>query len=137
MAEMNFTPSGSVSVMVNLNEVPCQRQGRHQAVFLLVIQSSQHAVVLLGDTGRLEDIGLQFLLRPSGIHDEKGDQEHALVFFCSSILERSSSVIVCLTVLIASVWSTDWMCMVMISLDSMSRKSFKSWSERSDAVIAR
>ena len=35
--------------------------------------------MLLGDTGCLEDIGLQFLLRPSGIHDEKGDQEHALV----------------------------------------------------------
>ena len=58
-------------------------------------------------------------------------------FFCSSIFERSSSVIVCLTVLMASVWSTDWICMVTIWLESISRKSLRSWSERSDAVIAR
>lgn len=58
-------------------------------------------------------------------------------FFCSSILLRSSSVMVCLICLMAVVWSTDWMCMVTISLDSISRKSFRSWSERSDAVICR
>ena len=58
-------------------------------------------------------------------------------FFCSSIFDRSSSVMVCLMVLMASVWSTDWMCIVTIWLESMSRKSFKSWSERSGAVMAR
>ena len=58
-------------------------------------------------------------------------------FFCSSIFDLSSSVIVCLTVLMASVWSTDWICRVTIWLESISRKSLRSWSERSEAVIAR
>ena len=40
-------------------------------------------------------------------------------------------------VLMALFWSTDWMCMVTIWLESMSRKSFKSWSLRSDAVMDR
>ena len=50
---------------------------------------------------------------------------------------RSSSVMVRLTVLMALFWSTDWMCMVTIWLESMSRKSFKSWSLMSDAVMLR
>ena len=58
-------------------------------------------------------------------------------FFCSSILLRSSSVIVRLMVLMALFWSTDWMCIVTISLDSISRKSFSSWSLRSEAVMER
>ena len=33
-----------------------------------------------------------------------------------------------LTVLMALFWSTDWMCMVTIWLESISRKSFRSWS---------
>ena len=53
------------------------------------------------------------------------------------VLDLSSSVIVCLMVLMALFWSTDWMCMVTIWLESMSRKSFKSWSLRSEAVIFR
>ena len=44
--------------------------------------------MLLGDAGCLEDIGLQFLLRPSGIHDEKGDQEHALVLALQLLQKR-------------------------------------------------
>ena len=37
-----------------------------------------------------------------------------MAFFCSSILLRSSSVMVRFTVLMARFWSTDWMCMVTI-----------------------
>ena len=44
--------------------------------------------MLLGDTGSLEDIGLQFLLRSSGIHDEKGDQEHSLVLALQLLQKR-------------------------------------------------
>ena len=60
-----------------------------------------------------------------------------MAFFCSSILLRSSSVMVRLTVLMALFWSTDWMCMVTIWLESISRKSFSSWSLMSDAVMLR
>ena len=42
-----------------------------------------------------------------------------------------------LTVLMARFWSTDWMCMVTIWDESMSRKSFKSWSLMSDAMMLR
>ena len=42
-----------------------------------------------------------------------------------------------LTVLMARFWSTDWMCMVTICEESISRKSFKSWSLMSDAVMLR
>ena len=52
-------------------------------------------------------------------------------------LERSSSVMVRLMVLMAAVWSTDWMCMVTIWLDSISRKSASIRSERSEAIICR
>ena len=40
-----------------------------------------------------------------------------------------------LTVLMALFWSTDWMCMVTIWDESISRKSFKSWSLMSDAAM--
>ena len=46
-------------------------------------------------------------------------------------------ILVRFTVLMALFWSTDWMCMVTIWLESMSRKSFKSWSLMSDAVMLR
>ena len=39
------------------------------------------------------------------------------------------------TVLMALFWSTEWMCMVTIWLDSIPKKSFSSWSLRSDAVM--
>ena len=42
-----------------------------------------------------------------------------------------------LTVLMALFWSTDWMCMVTIWDESISRKSFKSWSLMSEAVMLR
>ena len=41
-----------------------------------------------------------------------------MAFFCSSMVLRSSSVIVRLTVLMARFWSTDWMCLVTIWLES-------------------
>ena len=42
-----------------------------------------------------------------------------------------------LMVLMALFWSTDWMCMVTIWDESMSRKSFSNWSLRSEAVMFR
>ena len=56
-------------------------------------------------------------------------------FFCSSILLRSSSVMVCFTVLMALFWSMDWMCMVTIWLESMSRMSASIRSLMSEAVM--
>ena len=58
-------------------------------------------------------------------------------FFCSSIFERSSSVIVRFTVLIAFVWSTDCTWIVTIWLESISRKSARTRSLRSEAVMER
>ena len=58
-------------------------------------------------------------------------------FFCSSILLRSSSVMVRFTVLMALFWSRDWMCMVTIWLESMSSISASIRSLMSDAVMDR
>ena len=58
-------------------------------------------------------------------------------FFCSSIFERSSSVIVCFIVFIASFWSTGLICIVTTWLDSIDRKSASSLSLKSDASIER
>ena len=58
-------------------------------------------------------------------------------FFCSSILLRSSSVMVRLIVLMASFWSTDCRCIVTICVDSILRKSANILSLISDAVIAK
>ena len=58
-------------------------------------------------------------------------------FFCSSIVIFCKSVILRLTVLIALVWSTDWMCIVTIKLDSISRKSASIRSLSSGARICR
>ena len=64
---------------LNLDLTVCQRQTTHQPLFLLEVQSAQVAVVLLGDGAGLKHIVFKLLLRPAGVHDEKGDQEHALV----------------------------------------------------------
>ena len=58
-------------------------------------------------------------------------------FFCSSILLRSRSVIFRLTVLMALIWSTDWICRLTIRLDSMSRKSASIRSFSSGARICK
>ena len=56
-----------------------QRQTAHQSLLLLVVQSAQVAVVLLGNTGCLKNIVFQFLLSPAGVQHQKSDEEHPLV----------------------------------------------------------
>ena len=63
----------------NLNQVLCQRQAAHQALFLLIIQSAQVAVMLLGNTLCLEHIVFQFLLGATGIHHKECQHEHSLI----------------------------------------------------------
>ena len=63
----------------NLDQVLCQRQATHQPGFLLKIQTTQIAVMLLGDALCLEHIVFQFLLRAPGVQHQKSDEEHPLV----------------------------------------------------------
>ena len=56
-----------------------QRQTAHQSLLLLVVQSAQVAVVLLGNTGCLKNIVFQFLFSPAGVQHQKSDEEHPLV----------------------------------------------------------
>ena len=64
---------------LDLNQVIRKWEAAHQALLLLEVQPSQVAVVLLGDGAGLKHIVFKLLLRFAGVHDEKGDQEHALV----------------------------------------------------------
>lgn len=64
---------------LNFDLAICQRQAAHQPLLLLVVQSAQIAVVLLGDAGCLKNIVLQFLLRAPGVQHQKSDKEHPLV----------------------------------------------------------
>ena len=64
---------------LNLNLTVCQRQAAHQPLFLLVVQSAQVAVVLLGNTGCLKNIVFQLLFRAPGVQHQKSDEEHPLV----------------------------------------------------------
>ena len=64
---------------LDLDQVIRKREAAHQALLLLEVQPSQVAVVLLGDGAGLKHIVFKLLLRPAGVHDEKGNQEHALV----------------------------------------------------------
>lgn len=63
----------------NLNQVLCQRQAAHQSGFLLKIQTTQIAVMLLGDALCLEHIVLQFLLGAPGVQHQKCHHEHSLI----------------------------------------------------------
>ena len=64
---------------LNLNLAACQRQRGHQPLLLLVVQSAQVAVVLLGDAGCLKNIVFKFLFRAPGVQHQKCDKEHPLV----------------------------------------------------------
>ena len=64
---------------LDLDLVIRKREAAHQALLLLEVQPSQIAVVLLGDGAGLKYIVFKLLLRLAGVHDEKGNQEHALV----------------------------------------------------------
>ena len=63
----------------NLNQVLCQRQAAHQPGFLLKIQTTQIAVMLLGDALCLEHVVLQLLLGAPGVQHQKRHHEHSLV----------------------------------------------------------
>ena len=63
-------------------------QAAHEGIFLLEVQAPQHTVMLLCDGARLEDIRFQLLLGLAGVHDEHGDEEHALVLALQLFEER-------------------------------------------------
>ena len=56
-----------------------QGNAAHQSLFLHEVQSPQHAVIFLGDTGSLKDDILQFLLAVCCIQEEHRYKEHALI----------------------------------------------------------
>ena len=64
---------------LNLDLVIRQRQRRHQALLLLVVQAAEIAVVLLGDAGCLKNIVFQFLLRAPGVQNKERHQKHPFV----------------------------------------------------------
>lgn len=72
----------------DIDEAMGKGQAAHEGIFLLEIQAPQHAVMLLGDGTCLEDVRLQLLLGLAGIHDEHGDEEHALVLALQLLEER-------------------------------------------------
>ena len=51
----------------DINEVPGKGQAAHEGIFLLEVKPPKHAVMLLGDTGRLEDVRFQLLLGLAGM----------------------------------------------------------------------
>ena len=57
----------------------CQRQTAHQSLLLLVVQSAQITVVLLGNGAGLKNVVFQFLFRAPGVQHQKCDEEHPLV----------------------------------------------------------
>ena len=64
---------------LNLDLTVCQRQTAHQPLLLLVVQSAQITVVLLGNGAGLKDVVFQFLLSPARVQHQKGNKEHPLV----------------------------------------------------------
>ena len=64
---------------LNLNLTVCQRQAAHQPLLLLIVQSAQITVVLLGNGAGLKDVVFQFLLSPARVQHQKGNKEHPLV----------------------------------------------------------
>ena len=64
---------------LDLDQVIGKRETAHEPLLLLKIQSSQVAVVLLRNGGRLKHVVLKLLLRLAGIHDKEGDEEHTLI----------------------------------------------------------
>ena len=76
---------------LNLDLVLSQGQAGHEALFLLVVQPAEIAVVLLGDAGCLEDVGFQFLLGAARVQDQERDQEHTLIL-ALEFLQKSLGV---------------------------------------------
>ena len=64
---------------LDFNLAVCQRQAAHQPLLLLVVQSAQVAVVLLGNGAGLKNVVFQFLLGFAGVQHQKCDKEHPLV----------------------------------------------------------
>ena len=64
---------------LDLDLAVSQRQAAHQSLLLLVVQSAQIAVVLLGNGAGLKDVVFQFLFRAPGVQYQKCDKEHPLV----------------------------------------------------------
>src|SRR5699024_9559085 len=64
---------------LDLDLVQTQRQRGHQAFLLLEIQPYQLAVVLLGDTRRLEDVVVQLPGGVRRVQHQKRHQEHPLI----------------------------------------------------------
>ena len=71
--------TGGSHTPLNLNLVVGQGQRGHEALFLLIIQPTQIAVVLLGDGVCLEHIGFQLLLGIAGVQHQKGQKKHTLI----------------------------------------------------------
>lgn len=71
--------TGGSQAALDLNLVEAQRQAADHAFFLLIIQSGDVAVVLLGDGIGLEDVIVQLPLGVCGIQNQEGNQEHSLV----------------------------------------------------------
>ena len=64
---------------LGLHQIVGQGQARHEALLLLPVKAGELAVVLLGDTRRLEHVGFQLLRRAPGVYDQKRQQEHPLI----------------------------------------------------------
>ena len=61
------------------NEIICQRQAAHKALFLQIIQTVQSAVELLRDTSSLKHSTIQFLLGLGCIKEQHRNKEHTLI----------------------------------------------------------
>ena len=64
---------------LNFDEIICQREAAHEPLFLLEVESPKIAVMLLRNRRCLKHIVFQFLITLAGIHNQEGNQEHALV----------------------------------------------------------
>ena len=64
---------------LNLDLVQSQRERRHQSLLLPVIQRNQRTVVLLGNALRLHTVDVQLPFGVSSVHNQEGQQEHALI----------------------------------------------------------
>ena len=61
------------------NEIICQRQAAHKALFLQIIQTVQSAVELLSDASSLKHSTIQLLLGLGCIEEQHRNKEHTLI----------------------------------------------------------
>ena len=61
------------------NEIICQRQAAHKALFLQIIQTVQSAVELLSDASSLKHSTIQLLLGLGRIEEKHRNKEHTLI----------------------------------------------------------